>query len=671
MITTPLQSVATVVAGQSPESSTYNSNGEGLPFFQGKADFQEKHPRVRMWCTSEKRKEAYPGDILISVRAPVGAVNICDQKSIIGRGLAAIRPSRTLDGEFLFYYLKANEERIDSLGTGSTFKAITQATLKKISIPLPPLDDQKRIAYLLGKVENLIVRRKQHLKQLDDLLKSVFLDMFGPQAHGYADWPLVEIKDLAANHKRALRTGPFGSNLLHSEFTTEGDVAVLGIDNAVQNRFVWGEQRFITHEKYKQLENYRIFPEDVIITIMGTIGRSAVVPDDIPLAVNTKHLAAITLNKKLANPWFISYSVHSSPFILNQFKSKNRGAIMSGLNLGIIKGTQLKRPPIDLQNKFADTHAKVDKLKNFYLKGLTDLEELYGALSQHAFKGGLDLSRVPLPESKKTVVDLAQISAASDRTMKASKSVIDQLNDFNGKHNAILKALQAPSALAGLDIPALRAAREMAEQASLWRTPLDELKNMNSIARATEALAASSGVQKLTQEMASINESTKLAKQIADSLPKLDMGWLREQQAMIEAATQPFKEMQKSMAALALPDETARALKESDHTMRSLQAALPDTADWMPQLSAPAVSVGREDEDEPRYIFTRHDVLQALVEEPSLSVKGLMGKLTRLETITQQGYERIKKLIFELLNEGEIEQLYNDEDNSIALRALV
>ena len=63
--------------------------------------------------------------------------------------------------------------------------------------------------------------------------------------------------------------------------------------------------------------------------------------------------------------------------------------------------------------------------------------------------------------------------------------------------------------------------------------------------------------------------------------------------------------------------------------------------------------------------------MQALVEEPSLSVKGLMGKLTRLETITQQGYERIKKLIFELLNEGEIEQLYNDEDNSIALRALV
>jgi len=170
-----LHSVAKIIAGQSPASSTYNSTGDGLPFFQGKADFQEMYPRVRIWCTSDKRKEAEPGDILISVRAPVGAVNICNQKSIIGRGLSAIRPALNLDKHFL----KANEQQIDALGTGSTFKAITQETLKKVEISLPPLDDQKRIAHLLGKVEGLIARRKHHLQQLDDLLKSVFLEMFG------------------------------------------------------------------------------------------------------------------------------------------------------------------------------------------------------------------------------------------------------------------------------------------------------------------------------------------------------------------------------------------------------------------------------------------------------------------------------------------------------------
>lgn len=298
---------------------------------------------------------------------------------------------------FLGMYLKSKFDYLRKTATGATIPHINRSALESISLPPITFDEQKRIAHLLGKVEGLIAQRKQHLQQLDDLLKSVFLEMFGPRAMGYDDWPLVEIKDLAAKHKGAMRTGPFGSNLLHSEFTSEGDVAVLGIDNAVQNRFAWGERRFITAEKYKELESYRIYPGDVIITIMGTIGRSAVIPDNIPLAINTKHLAAITLNKEIANPLFLSYSIHSSPFILNQFKSKNRGAIMSGLNLGLIKETKLKRPPIELQNQFAAIHKKIDRVKTRYQQSLTNLENLYGALSQQAFKGELDLSRVPLP----------------------------------------------------------------------------------------------------------------------------------------------------------------------------------------------------------------------------------------------------------------------------------
>lgn len=616
--------------------------------------------------------EVTPNDVMIAWDgANAGTIGF-GKSGYIGSTIARLRikPGVKLYPPFLGLLLRSKFDYLRRTATGATIPHISRRALESIPLPSIEYNDQKRIAHLLGKVENFIAQRKQNLKQLDDLLKSVFLEMFGPQADGYADWPLVEIKDLAAIHKRAMRTGPFGSNLLHSEFTTEGDVAVLGIDNAVQNRFVWGEQRFITNEKYKQLENYRIFPEDVIVTIMGTIGRSAVVPNDIPLAINTKHLAAITLNKELANPWFLSYSIHSSPFILNQFKSKNRGAIMRGLNLGLIKDTKLKRPPIDLQNKFADTHAKVDKLKDLYQKGLNDLEGLYGALSQQAFKGKLDLSRVPSPERKRTTIDLAKISADSDRTLRAGKKAIDKLNRFNDKHSAILKTLQASPALAALDKPALRAVREMAEQISLWRSPLDELKNMSSIARATKTLAASSGIPWLDEEMASINETSKLAKQIADSLPKLDMGWLKEQQSLIEAATQPFTELQKSMEFLALPDETVRALSESDKPMREMQAALSTKADWMPRFAAPAVSISILDEGEPRYIFTRYDILKALAEEPSLSVKGLMGKLTKLEVLTQESYERIKKLVFELLNEGEIEQHYNDEGNTIALKVL-
>ena len=187
-----------------------------------------------------------------------------------------------------------------------------------------------------------------------------------------------------------MRTGPFGSNLLHSEFTATGDVAVLGIDNAVQNKFTWDERRFITKEKYSELSNYRILPGDVIITIMGTIGRAAVIPDDIPLAINTKHLAAITFDRQKANPQFIAYSFHSSPYIKNQLASKNRGAIMNGLNLGLIKETKLRKPPIERQNQFAAIVEKVESLKSKYTQNLTEMENLYGSLSQRAFKGKLD-----------------------------------------------------------------------------------------------------------------------------------------------------------------------------------------------------------------------------------------------------------------------------------------
>ena len=354
------------------------------------------------------RGKLFPkGTLLFAMYGSIGKVGISGRELSTNQAILGIRPRRDdeIDLQYLKTWFASNKQKLINQGRGVALKNLSATIVRNLEIELPHLNDQIRIAHLLGKVEGLIAQRKQHLQQLDDLLKSVFLEMFGPTNSDYADWPLVEIHHLAAKHKGAMRTGPFGSNLLHSEFTLEGDVAVLGIDNAVQNRFSWGERRFISNEKYRELQSYRIFPGDVIVTIMGTIGRSAVIPEDIPVAINTKHLAAITLNREIANPLFLSYAIHSSPFVLKQFASKNRGAIMSGLNLGIIKETKIKRPPIALQNRFAEIHACVDRLKSRYQQSLTDLEALYGTLSQKAFKGELDLSRVPLPADQSPQTD--------------------------------------------------------------------------------------------------------------------------------------------------------------------------------------------------------------------------------------------------------------------------
>jgi type I restriction enzyme S subunit len=349
-------------------------------------DFYKKHAKKKLKC----------GDTIILNAAHnadyVGSKNafVTDElDGVIATGEWLIVRVNGANSKYVNHYLRSPSGR-KSLKNCVKGIHLYPKDVERISVPITSEAEQIRIANLLDKVEVLIAQRKQHLQQLDDLLKSVFLEMFGPSASGYSDWEMVEIKDLAAPHKGAMRTGPFGSNLLHSEFTDVGDVAVLGIDNAVQNRFAWSERRYITNEKYFELSNYRIFPGDVIVTIMGTIGRSAVVPSDIPLAINTKHLAAITLNQEIAEPVFLSYSIHSSPFILNQFKSKNRGAIMSGLNLGLIKETKLKHPPIELQRKFSEIHARVDDLKISCQASITDLDALYEGLSQRAFKGELD-----------------------------------------------------------------------------------------------------------------------------------------------------------------------------------------------------------------------------------------------------------------------------------------
>ncbi len=159
---TTIGEVFIVTLGQSPPSSTYNDHGEGLPFFQGKAEFDDVYPVTRKWCGSPK-KIAQKGDILLSVRAPVGPTNIANTKCCIGRGLASIRPVDGIDNKFILHFFRSVERYLAKIGTGTTFNAITGDKLKGFQISLPPLPEQHRI---VGKIEELFTKLDKGIESL-------------------------------------------------------------------------------------------------------------------------------------------------------------------------------------------------------------------------------------------------------------------------------------------------------------------------------------------------------------------------------------------------------------------------------------------------------------------------------------------------------------------------
>ena len=178
---TTLEEISEIILGQSPPSSTYNTDGDGLPFYQGKLEFGKLYPTPRKWCTAPK-KISEKGDVFISIRAPVGPTNLCPEKSAVGRGLAAIRGLNGIQPFFILYLLRRFENEIANKGTGTTFNAITGNQLKIFQIPLPPLAEQEQIVSELERhlsvADEIETTLDAELKRAERLRQSILKQTF-------------------------------------------------------------------------------------------------------------------------------------------------------------------------------------------------------------------------------------------------------------------------------------------------------------------------------------------------------------------------------------------------------------------------------------------------------------------------------------------------------------
>lgn len=316
------------------------------------------------------------GAIIVPTRMALGKAAINTVPVAINQDLKALRvkDASVVDRDFLFRFLLSKSAYLESQGKGATVKGITLDVLRELEVPLPPRKEQQRIAVILDKADSLRHKGQEAICLAEEFLRSAYLDL----AKKHPDRTSVE--SVLANIPNAARTGPFGSQLLVSEFTETG-IPVLGIDNVVSNSFTWGARRFVSPEKYAELERYTVRPGDVMVTIMGTTGRVAVAPDDLPLCISTKHLCTLTLDQHKMRPSYLWACLRWDPEVRAQTQREAKGAIMEGWNMGIVKGLMVSKPPMDAQLKFEALLARISSFSQNAGKAAEETDALIASLS--------------------------------------------------------------------------------------------------------------------------------------------------------------------------------------------------------------------------------------------------------------------------------------------------
>jgi type I restriction enzyme S subunit len=263
-------------------------------------------------------------------------------------------------------------------GVGGSLLRARPSFVAQITIPLPSLLEQRRIADVLDRAESLRTKRRAALAEVDLLPQSLFLDLFGHQAVVLQRWPTRKLGDL-------LDFLTSGSRGWAKYYAHSGDL-FLRIQNVRRDELVIEDVAYVNAPNTAEAQRTRVRPGDVLLSITADLGRTAVVPNGIGTAFINQHLSILRTSK--INPRFLS-AYFASPAGQRQVLGRNRQAVKAGLNFDDIRSFEVPEPPIELQNEFVRRVVAVEKLKAYQCASLAELDALFTSLQHRAFRGAL------------------------------------------------------------------------------------------------------------------------------------------------------------------------------------------------------------------------------------------------------------------------------------------
>lgn len=286
--------------------------------------------------------------------------------------------------EYLEHYFNSPvyRRKISALSAGANINNIKNEHIDNLDIQLVDEKERREIITILNELNMLISLRKQQLFKLDELVKARFVEMFGDPINNPMKWIVSKIEDIAAQEKNALKAGPFGS-ALKKEFYVKSGYKIYGQEQVICGDASFGDY-YIDEEKYKELKNCAVQAGDILISLVGTYGKTLIMPDNYEAGIINPRLMKITLNKNKVTPIYFKYYFESNA-LKASMDANTHGGTMGILNLGIIRQMKIQVPPLSIQNQFATFVERVAQQKQTVQQSLDKLELMKKALMQEYF----------------------------------------------------------------------------------------------------------------------------------------------------------------------------------------------------------------------------------------------------------------------------------------------
>jgi len=381
-----LGEIAKIQMGQSPDSKSYNLNYDGLPLIQGNADILNRFSNPKQF-TNQPTKICEIGDLILTVRAPVGSVSKSKHRACIGRGVCSIKNNSNSDLEFIYQFLLWYEPKWKTLAQGSTFSAISGKDIRNLKSVIPnSLSEQQKIAAFLSNLDELIEAHKQKLELLKKHKKGLLQNLFPQEGEKVPKLRFTEFKDSGEWEEKKIGTfakvTAGGTPNSTNEKYWNGNIPWMNSGELNKKR-IYNVSNYITELGLKE-SSTKIIPKNCILIGLAGQGktRGTAAINYIELCTN-QSIAAIHPNKKEFNSDFLYHLIDS---MYNKLRSLSKGeGGRGGLNLEIIRSIDILLPNLEEQQKIALCLSSLDELITAQAEKIEQLEKHKKGLMQGLF----------------------------------------------------------------------------------------------------------------------------------------------------------------------------------------------------------------------------------------------------------------------------------------------